>query len=112
MADEQKKPQGLLDTLQQYNPIAKAADIAAGGTLQKASPSVPATTMPPSPAATRLPSGDIELPSERNVQVQWADPTTGKRMWGTKAERDRALAKKPVAKVGGAVGAPRSPSKR
>jgi hypothetical protein len=52
----------------------------------------------PSPAPVSKPARpEPSQPTGPNVPVQWADPTTGKRMSGTPAERDLAT-KKPAAK--------------
>lgn len=76
-------------TLTDLNPIARAGKI-----LQQASPAAPAVALPVKRAATRSPSGDIELPKERKepALVDWM--ANGRRMTGTREERDRAMAKK------------------
>ncbi len=91
---DQAAPTSITDKLQAINPIARAAKILVPPTPTPAtSPAVPAKPLAAPPSST----------------VDWVDPSTGKRMSGTTAERDAALKKPAAAK---SPAAPRSMSKR
>lgn len=69
----------------------------------------PTTATPGTPATPAAPTKAVAGPSGPGMQVDWADPDTGKRMSGTAAERDASLKKpdKPKSPAGA-----RSMSKR
>lgn len=49
--------------------------------------------VPSKPDTTAAPVKPVAGPSGPTMQVDWADPSSGKRMSGTAAERDAALKK-------------------
>jgi hypothetical protein len=60
------------------NPFAKVAD----------------ALVPAAPASPAAPAKPVAGPSGPTMQVDWADPSSGKRMSGTAAERDASMKKK------------------
>jgi hypothetical protein len=77
--------QSIAEKAKALNPFGKIADVLV--------PPAPTT-----PAAPKTPAKPFTAPEGPDTQVQWADPKSGKRMFGTPAERDLAT-KKPVAKT-------------
>ncbi len=82
--------QTIVQKAKALNPFDRIANVLvpptpAAPTTPLASPGTPAPlTLPTSPVTPATPTGP-------NVQVDWADPLTGKRMSGTTTERDAAL---------------------
>jgi hypothetical protein len=76
--------QSIVEKAKALNPFGKIADVLV--------PPTPSTS-----AAPATPAKPFTAPEGPDTQVQWADPKTGKRAFGTPAERDLAT-KKPAAK--------------